>query len=72
MGPQINPAGWLLNNATCAQAPDIQFWQYGSTTLDGTPIDTSSQLPCSRQLTAAQAHLWSDPAYVLYGWKPRA
>lgn len=72
MGSHINQAGWLLNNATCAQATNIQFWEYGSTTVDGMPVDTSSRLPCSRQLTDAQARLWSNPAFVLDGWKPRA
>jgi pectin methylesterase-like acyl-CoA thioesterase len=72
MGSQISPAGWLLNNATCAQATNIQFWEYGSTTLNGTPIDPGSRLPCSSQLTAAQARLWSSPAFVLDGWRPQA
>jgi hypothetical protein len=26
--------------------------------------------PCSRQLTAAEAARWSDPAFVQHGWVP--
>lgn len=71
MGPQISPAGWLLNNADCSAGGDLQFWEYGSVTLTGQPTGTSQRLACSRQLTAAQAARWSDPAFVLDGWMPR-
>jgi len=67
---EINPAGWLLNNASCSAGADLSFWEYGSVTLTGQPVDTSQRLPCSRQLTAAQAALWSDPSHVLGGWVP--
>jgi pectin methylesterase-like acyl-CoA thioesterase len=70
MGSQINPAGWLLNNADCSAGAGLQFWEYGSRTLTGQPVDTSQRLPCSGQLTAAQAAQWSDPAFVLGGWVP--
>jgi hypothetical protein len=33
-------------------------------------VDTSQRLACSRQLTAAEAAQWSDPAFVLGGWVP--
>lgn len=71
MGPQINPAGWLLTAGSCAaNGADLQFWEYGSTNLAGQPIDTSQRLSCSQQLTAAQAAQWSNPAFVLGGWVP--
>jgi pectin methylesterase-like acyl-CoA thioesterase len=70
MGSQISPAGWLLNNADCSAGGDLEFWEYGSTTLAGQPVDTSQRLSCSRQLTAAEAAQWSDPAFVLSGWVP--
>jgi pectin methylesterase-like acyl-CoA thioesterase len=70
MDSHINPAGWLLNNADCAAAAHVQFWEYGSVTLQGQPVDASQRLACSRQLTAAQAAQWSDPAFVLGGWVP--
>lgn len=71
LGPHIAPAGWLLNNGTCALGAGLQFWEYGSTSPSGAPVDTSARLPCSRQISAAEAARWSDPATVLSGWKPR-
>jgi hypothetical protein len=70
MGSQINPAGWLLSNADCSAATHVQFWEYGSVTPQGRPVDTSQRLACSRQLTAVQAAQWSDPAFALGGWVP--
>jgi pectin methylesterase-like acyl-CoA thioesterase len=70
MDAHINPAGWLLNNADCSAGTHLQFWEYGSVNLEGQPVDTSERLPCSRQLTAAEAAQWSDPAFVLSGWVP--
>ncbi len=68
MGPHIRPVGWLLNNAP--DAPDVQFWEYHSTDLDGAPLDVSQRAPFSRQLSDAEAAQWSDPAFVLGGWVP--
>lgn len=70
MGPHIAPAGWKLDHADCSQAPDLRFWEYGSTDAGGGPLDTSARLPCSRHLTAEQAARWSDPRTVLSGWDP--
>lgn len=68
MGPHIIPEGWLLNNATTA--PNVQFWEYRSTDLKGSPVDISKRAPFSRQLTAQEAAQWSNPALVLRGWVP--
>lgn len=68
MGPHIIPAGWLLNNATTA--PNVQFWEYKSTNLNGSALDVSQRASFSRQLTAAEASQWSNPAFVLSGWVP--
>ncbi|HEX6524753.1 MAG TPA: pectinesterase family protein [Streptosporangiaceae bacterium] len=70
MDAHINPAGWLLNNADCSAGAHLKFWEYGSMNLQGQPVDTSQRLACSRQLTAAEAAQWSDPAFVLGGWVP--
>lgn len=70
MGQHILPVGWLLNNATCEQAPNIQFWEYNSTDLEGNPLDVSQRLSCLRQLTDEETKLWSDPAFVMDGWVP--
>jgi pectate lyase/pectin methylesterase-like acyl-CoA thioesterase len=70
LGPHILPTGWLLNNATAA--PNVQFWEYQSTNLNGAPLDVSQRAPFSRQLSAAEAAQWSNPAFVLSGWTPVA
>ena len=72
MDAHIRPVGWQLNptGTTCAQAPNIHFWEYRSTDLAGAPVDTSQRLACSRQLTDAEAAQFSDPAFVLNGWVP--
>jgi pectin methylesterase-like acyl-CoA thioesterase len=70
MDAHINPAGWLLNNADCSAGTHLSFWEYGSANLAGQPVDTSQRLACSRQLTAAEAAQWADPAFVLSGWVP--
>ncbi len=67
MGPQVLPEGWLLNNATTA--PNVQFWEYQTTDPAGAPLDVSKRATFSRQLSAAEAAQWSDPAFVL-GWSP--
>jgi pectin methylesterase-like acyl-CoA thioesterase len=68
MGSQVLPAGWQLNNATTA--PNVQFWEYKSTDLSGAALDVSQRATFSRQLSAAEAAQWSDPAFVLGGWTP--
>jgi|GEM_PF-1249821 len=68
MGSQVIPAGWQLNNATTA--PNVQFWEYNSTTPGGGLVDVSQRAPFSRQLSAAEAAQWSDPTFVLGGWSP--
>ena len=68
MGPHVIPAGWLLNNSNTA--PNVQFWEYKSTDANGAALDVSQRLGVSRQITAAEAARWSDPANVLGGWVP--
>jgi pectin methylesterase-like acyl-CoA thioesterase len=70
MDAHINPAGWLLNNADCSAGAHLQFGEYGSVNLAGQPVGTGQRLACSRQLTAAEAAQWSNPAFVLGGWVP--
>ncbi|HEU4391225.1 MAG TPA: pectinesterase family protein, partial [Blastocatellia bacterium] len=70
MGPQVAPAGWLLNNATSSST--VRLWEYHSTDLNGAPLDVSQRISSSRQLTDAEAAQWSDPTFVLGGWVPQA
>jgi pectate lyase/pectin methylesterase-like acyl-CoA thioesterase len=69
IGPQVAPAGWLLNNATSSST--IRFWEYGSTDLFGSALDVSQRIASSRQLTSSEAAQWSDPNFVLGGWVPQ-
>jgi pectate lyase/pectin methylesterase-like acyl-CoA thioesterase len=69
MGSQVSPVGWLLNNATSSNT--IRFWEYGSTDLNGAPLDVSQRIASSRQLTDAEATQLSDPNFVLSGWAPQ-
>ena len=73
MDAHILPQGWLLNTTPpndCSQAPQIQFWEYRSTDLNGRLLDVGQRLACSRQLSDEEAARWSDPAFVLNGWVP--
>jgi pectin methylesterase-like acyl-CoA thioesterase len=69
MGSHIRPEGWLLNNAT--SAPDVRFWEAGSTDLEGNPLDVSRRLADSRRIDAATAVRYRNPEFVL-GWLPPA
>ncbi|MEZ4687553.1 MAG: hypothetical protein R3B47_16260 [Bacteroidia bacterium] len=51
------------------------FWEYNSTNLsDGSPVDMSQRHTVARQLSMEQDSAlimqYSDPAFVLGGWKP--
>ncbi|MDT0444749.1 pectinesterase family protein [Streptomyces johnsoniae] len=71
MDDHIAPEGWGLTDAECATADRLRFWEHGSTDLAGDPVDVGDRLPCSRQLDAAEAERWRDPATLLDGWDPR-
>ncbi len=57
-------------------AAHLHLWEYGSTDADGKPIDTSQRSASSKQLKmpedAETIGNYSDPAFVLGGWKPEA
>lgn len=71
----VRPDPWLFNGPALAvnatNYPNIRFWEYNSTDLNGNPVDVSQRAAISRQLTAAEAAQWSDPAFVLGGWVPQ-
>jgi pectin methylesterase-like acyl-CoA thioesterase len=69
IGPQVNPVGWLLNNASSSTT--VQYWEYRSTDLNGGTLDVSKRLSSSRQLTDAEAALYRNPAVILHGWVPQ-
>jgi hypothetical protein len=52
----------------------LHLWEFNSTDLDGHPIDVTQRHPVSKQLTqqkdAETIANYSDPSFVLEGWKP--
>ncbi|MEU2428416.1 pectinesterase family protein [Streptomyces sp. NPDC007861] len=71
MDAHIAPVGWGISDGDCTTVTQLRFWEYGSTSPAGAPVDTSGRLACSRQLIAEEAELWRDPATLLGGWDPR-
>jgi len=71
MGPHIDPAGYLVTPAG-APTGQLQFWEHGTTDLEGRPLDLSGRHPASRELSAQEAEPLRDPTVVLGGWDPDA
>ncbi|MFI0732694.1 pectinesterase family protein [Streptomyces sp. NPDC021225] len=71
MDSHVAPVGWGLTGFDCSSGQKLRFQEYGSEDLAGRPVDTAGRLACSRQLTAAEAERWRDPAALLDGWDPR-
>lgn len=69
MGPHITAAGWQLDGGATS-APDLQFWEFQSTDLNGNALDASRRHAASRQIDAATAAQYRDPQFVL-GFTPR-
>jgi pectinesterase len=67
----IPPEGWGPIEVNPAH---LHLWEYDSTDLNGNPIDTALRNPASKQLRmpqdAATIAQYSDPVFVLGGWKP--
>jgi len=68
LGPHIDPAGWQV---TGAGGGSLRFWEFGSRSPSGAPVDVSQRHGRSRQLSSAEAAAMRDPATVLDGWAPR-
>ncbi|MBL8178762.1 MAG: Ig-like domain-containing protein [Bryobacterales bacterium] len=75
MGAHIQPAGWQFNNAalslTAANYPNIRFWEFRNTDLEGNPLDRTGRHPLSRELPVEEAAQWAEPSHALGGWSPR-
>jgi pectinesterase len=67
----ILPEGW----SAADEGGKVRFWEYNSRNPDGTPVDVSKRAPLSRQLDrnkdAKLISDYSNPAFVLDGWKPQ-
>ena len=69
----VPPIGW---GPIEDETSHLHLWEFNSTGLDGHPVDTSLRHEVSKQLTmprdAETIREYSDPAFVLGGWKPVA
>lgn len=70
-GPHIAPAGFQVTPASAQVTPELRFWEYQSTDLEGHPLNVSARTSSSRQLSEAEARALRDRAKVL-GWEPNA
>jgi pectin methylesterase-like acyl-CoA thioesterase/lysophospholipase L1-like esterase len=71
MDAHVKKAGWQITSPNdCAAAGQVRFWEYRSTDLAGRPIDTSTRLACSRQLSDDEAARLRNPSNVFGGWQP--
>jgi pectin methylesterase-like acyl-CoA thioesterase len=70
----VSDVGWRFDGASSA-AGDAHFWEYGSHTPAGGPVDTSKRFAASRRLTlpddAELIKNYADPQWVLGGWSPQ-
>ena len=73
MDSHVPKAGWQITTPNdCAAAGQLRFWEYHSTDLAGSPLDTGARLACSRQLGDDEAAVLRDPSNVLGGWHPES
>ncbi len=71
LGSGVSPAGWVFDGPGAAASKEhIRFWEFQSTDLAGKPLDVSSRIAGSRQLTADEAAKQRDLAAVFGGWNP--
>lgn len=67
----IPPVGW---GPIDGDTSHLHLWEFNSTDGNGKPIDVSKRHPASKQLSmpadAQTIAQYSDPAFVLGGWKP--
>ncbi len=67
----IRPEGW----GPADEGGKVRFWEFNSRNPDGSLVDVRKRSPLSRQLDKIKdARLiadYSNPAFVLGGWKPR-
>jgi pectin methylesterase-like acyl-CoA thioesterase len=68
LGEHISRAGWTITGGTPSSA--LRFWEYGSKTSSGSPVDTSGRIGGSARITAQQAANMRSKAAVLGGWEP--
>jgi len=68
LGEHISRAGWTLTGGTPPSS--LRFWEYGSKTASGSPVDTGGRLAGSTRISEQQAASMRNRAVVLAGWEP--
>lgn len=72
MAAAVDPKGWEITPPGTTQTSGIRFWEHGSMSLDGKPLDMKKRHPASRRLTDAEARKMRDKRHVFGGWDPDA
>ena len=67
----VPPIGW---GPVEGDTLHLHLWEFNSTDANGKPVDVSKRHPASKQLSmpadAKTIAEYSDPSFVLGGWKP--
>ncbi|SEE75399.1 pectinesterase family protein [Ruania alba] len=72
MDAHVAATGWVTTDVNDAwDTSRLRLQEYGSTTLDGHPLDLSGRAPVAGELDADGAAWFRSPAHVLGGWDPR-
>jgi pectin methylesterase-like acyl-CoA thioesterase len=72
MSAAVDPIGWEITPAGTTETRGIRFWEHGTMSLDGKPLDTKKRHPAARRLTRAEAAAMRDKRHVFGGWDPDA
>jgi pectinesterase len=70
MSSSINPVGWAVWDSG-TNTSFINYAEFNSLNPDGSPLNVSSRVSWSKQLTSAEAAVYSD-ANLFAGWNPTA
>jgi hypothetical protein len=71
----VSPEGWgPVEESPAFDSSNVHFWEFNSMDIDGRPLDMSQRHPVAKQLTqpkdAKTIADYSNPEFVLGGWKP--
>ncbi|KAF2850006.1 carbohydrate esterase family 8 protein [Plenodomus tracheiphilus IPT5] len=70
----ISSVGWGPVQGPPFDASNVRFWEFNTMNLDGGSVDYTQRLNVSMQLMSPSddrlVSLYSDPVFVLGGWKP--
>ncbi|KAH8900364.1 pectinesterase [Thozetella sp. PMI_491] len=70
----IDPVGWGPVQGPPFDTTNVHFWEFNTMDINGNPVDMSSRLNISQQLTLPSNEStiaqYMDPAFILGGWTP--